>query len=159
MNPDIGIESNLNGIRQISDGFEELMNSPQDHVNSLTNFENAPHNFRPSATFFCKEEYQNPSISIGISRSSIVNFNSSVERQKQKDKQSIPHSPLKTNRRDQIYKSKFEQKMRDIDLKLEKEWIIWIEGSKENHIIEITDYIQDNDEDQEPIEEPWKDIH
>ena len=46
--------------------------------------------------------------------------------------------------------------MRDIDLKLEKEWINRIKGSKENHIIEITNYIQDKDEDQEPIEEPWK---
>ena len=155
-NPATRYENNPKDDRKISEDFEELLNISQNQNSSNLNFDNVSQYLRPSALFFGKEDYQNPSGGIGISRSSIVNFNSSVDRQKLKDKQAVQISPFKTKNTDQNYKDNFDKKMREIDQKLEKECLNCKEGNKENHIIEIN--IEESEDEDENPQEPWIDI-
>lgn len=58
---------------------------------------------------------------------------------------------------DQDYQALLEKKMREIDMKLERECHNWADGSNENHIIEVSDWMEESNE-EESDDEPWRNI-
>ena len=89
-------------------------------------------------------------------RSSVVNFESPITKHNLEE---FDHDEFisSQNNIDEDYQSLLEKKMREIDMKLEKEWNNWVDGLNENHIIEVSDCMEESNE-EESIDEPWRNI-
>ena len=89
-------------------------------------------------------------------RSSILNFRSSVNKQKLREKASEYKIIEEKNPN---YNDALEKKMREIDRRLERECHNCKNGCKENHIVELSDCMEESDEDKDQsVDEPWKNI-
>lgn len=126
--------------------------------NSSQNFDFGYHNARPSAAFFGRESVTSAAGGAGYGRSSIMNFKSDVT--KQKFRESKANFQVKvTSAENEEYEQALAKKMKEIDQRLERECHNCKYGCKENHIIELSDCMEESDEDRSEImDNPWKNI-
>lgn len=139
-----------------SENFDDIFNRSQHMQNNDYNM----YPSRPSAAFFGRESMVSSSGgALGAGRSSILNFKS-ASKQKLREKPSDYQITTSGEHNDQeSYREALERKMREIDRRLEKECHNCKAGCKENHIIELSDCMEESDEDKdESMDEPWKNI-
>lgn len=96
---------------------------------------------RPTAEFFGKEQMPaGGGTGIGVARSSILNFKPSVVKHKLRDKHFDVHREVKDkHKHEDDFSKNAEKKMKEIDMKIERECHNCRNGCKENHIIELAD--------------------
>jgi hypothetical protein len=138
-----------------SENFDEFFDRSGGQISIKAGLNNS----RPSAVFFGRESVTTGIAGPSYGRSSILNFKGGVTKQKYKgDKPSEYKINVQGEHYDD-YAAALEKKMKEIDMRLERDCHNCKAGCKENHIIELSDCMEDSDEDKaESIDEPWKDI-
>ncbi|CAI2376364.1 unnamed protein product [Moneuplotes crassus] len=150
-------EENPSPVSRASQNFDEYFNEDNPLMNSGTSvLKNRVSISRPSATFFGRESVA--SVSGGFGRSSILNFNTDVKKVKFRERK----TSFKLNTFDPSGSKKeqgIESKLKEIDQRLLKEYHKNRHGFKENQIIELSDCLEDSEEEREDsLNTPWKKI-
>lgn len=137
------------------DGFFDQEAAAQ---NSSQNFDFGYQTSRPSAAFFGRESMISGAGGAGYGRSSIMNFKGDVIKQKFRETKASFKVKV-SGPENEEYEQALANKMKEIDQRLERECHNCKYGCKENHIIELSDCMEESDEDiSQSMDNPWKNI-
>lgn len=153
-------DEDRNNYSKDSENFEEFFEKSGGH-NTSQNFDFNFQTSRPSAAFFGRESVAGfqPGGGIAPGRASILNFRTSVSKHKLRERPTEYKITKDGNGSPEDYSKALEDKMKEIDKRLERECHNCKNGCKENHIIELSDCMEESNEDRDSsIDEPWKNI-